>query len=74
VVEDGGVEFFFGGEMAEDHGFRNARRVSDFLGGGAPKASFGKEPHSDPEDLLPALLTGHPRAAYRTLNRHLFAQ
>ena len=74
AVEDCGVELLFGGKMAEDHRFRDAGCVGNFLGGGAAKASFGKESHGNPEDLLPALLTGHPGAACHALNRHLSAQ
>jgi hypothetical protein len=60
--------------MAEDHRFRNARCVSDFLGGGTAKASFGKESHGNPEYLVAALLARHPGAASHALNRYLPTQ
>ncbi len=43
VIEDGGVEFFFGGEVSKDHGLGDARRLGDLLGRGPAKTSFGKE-------------------------------
>jgi len=39
VIENRGVKLFFGGEVAEDHGFGDTRRVCDFFGGGAAEAS-----------------------------------
>jgi len=43
VVENGGVEFFFGGEMAKNHRLRDAGRLGNFFGGGAAKSAVGEE-------------------------------
>ena len=43
VVENGGVKFFFGGEMAENHRLRDAGRLGNFFGGGAAKPAVGEE-------------------------------
>src|SRR5215213_10313544 len=43
VIEDRGVELFFGGEVSKDHGLGDARRLGDLLGRGPAKTSFGKE-------------------------------
>ena len=43
VVENGGIEFLFSGEMAEDHRLGNPGRLCDFFSGSAAKPSVGEE-------------------------------
>ena len=61
MIEDGGIEFFFGGKVAEDHGFRNARSLRDFLGGRTAKTLVGKKSHCYAQDLRASLVAGHSR-------------
>src|SRR2546421_4579984 len=65
VIEDGGVEFFFGGEVAKDHRLRDARRVRDLFGGRAAKAALRKEAHGDNQDLEATLFARHAPADER---------
>ena len=74
MIEDGGVKFFFGGEVPENHRLGNTRRLGNFLGGGAAKASIGEETDGHGEDLEPPLFSGHAGAASRAFNCHLLTQ
>ena len=51
VVENGGVEFLFGGEMAENHCLGNPRCVCNFFGGSAAKPPVGEETDGNREYL-----------------------
>jgi hypothetical protein len=51
VVENGGVEFFLGGEMAKNHRFGDAGRLGNFFGGGTAKPAVGEETNGDPKYL-----------------------
>ena len=61
MVEDGGIKLFFGGEVAKDHRFRDARSLRDFLGGRTAKTFVGKKIHCYPQDLRASLVAGHSR-------------
>jgi hypothetical protein len=51
MVENGGVKFFLGGEMAKNHRFGDAGRLGNFFGGGAAKPAVGEETNGDSKYL-----------------------
>src|ERR1043165_4501202 len=55
VVDDGAVELFLGGEVAEDDCFGDAHGMRNLLGGRAAKAALRKELDGDAYYLAPAL-------------------
>jgi hypothetical protein len=51
VIQDRGVEFILGREVAKYHRFGNARGLSNFFRGGAPKSFAGKQPNCYSQNL-----------------------
>ena len=51
VIQNGGVEFFFSCEVAEDHGLGNTGGVGDLFGGCALETPVGKETYGHFDDL-----------------------
>src|ERR1700752_2882681 len=74
VIKNRGVELFFGRKVSEDHCFRNSCCLSDLPGSCTAKTLLRKKTHSHCENLQPPLLSCHPSAAGRALNRYLLTQ
>src|SRR5215217_8568146 len=74
MIENGRVEFFFGGEVSKDHRFGDSRRVGDFFRRRSSKTPLRKEAHGHRENLELALFAGHASGSNRALTRHLLTQ
>jgi hypothetical protein len=59
MVQDSGVEFFFGCKMPEDHCLRYARRLRDLFRRGPPKSALRKEADRHTQDLKTSFVPSH---------------